>query len=114
MHGANTMMPALAGLLAFIVLFAAAVMLLRWLQKRLGTSGGLGTGPGDIRIVRRFPLGWQCVLLVVEIGERQYVLTTSRTGGVTLVDKLDEPLTRTSGEGAFHERLKRALRKQEG
>lgn len=105
---------ALFGLLGFFLLFAAGVALLRWLQRHFGASLGAAAGQGDVRVLRRYPLGWQCVLLVVEVGTDQYVLATSRGGGVTLVDKLQEPLTGPTPPSAFGKRFKQALRRQGG
>ncbi|HYW76985.1 MAG TPA: flagellar biosynthetic protein FliO [Gammaproteobacteria bacterium] len=103
---------ALFGLAGFFLLFAVGVALLRWLQKRIGAPLGAIGGSGDVRVLRRFPLGWQCVLLVVEVGTQQYVLATSRAGGVTLLDKLEEPLAPPTPPGAFGKHLKQAFRRQ--
>lgn len=110
----STIAPALFGLIGFVVLFAGAVVLLRWLQKRVGHPlDAFGAG-NDVRVLRRHALGWQCVLLVVEVAGQQYVLATSRNGGVTLIDKLQEPLAASAPPGAFGERLKQAFRRQGG
>lgn len=107
MHGAtDTLLPALVGLVGFIVVFVAGVVVLRWLQKRLGhTATG---GCGDIRVLRRQPLGWQCWLLVIEVGGRQYVIATSRNGNVTLIDKLDQALAEPVDPDSFADRLRQA------
>lgn len=110
MHGASdTVLPALVGLVGFVALFAAGVVVLRWLQKRLGNPGA--TGLGDVRVLRRQPLSWQCWLLVVEVGGQQYVITTSRNGNVTLIDKLDRPLAEPARGDRFSDRLRQAWRR---
>lgn len=111
-EGGTSIGSALAGLVGFVVLFAAGVALLRWLQKRFG--GPMGNNTGDIRILRRVPLGWQCMLLIVDIAGRQYALTTSRNGGVTVIDELMEPLNESTPTGNFSERLKNAIEKRRG
>ncbi|MGN8158747.1 FliO/MopB family protein [Salinisphaera sp. RV14] len=100
----------LAGLAGFVVLFVCGALLLRWLQKRLG--GPMGSGSRDIRILRRVPIGWQCMLVVVDIAGRQYALTTSRHGGVTVIDELAEPLAEQPPAGDFTARLKTAIQKR--
>lgn len=92
-----TVMPALVGLISFVVLFAAAVAALRKLQRRGRGPLSWTMGQGDVRVVRRQPIGWQTLLLVVQVGERQYVVTTTRGGAVTMLDKLDFPLPDTPG-----------------
>lgn len=104
--------PALFGLLGFVVLFALGSLLLKWLQKRLGQP--MGGGGKDVRVLRRSPLGWQCELLVVEVAGRQYILTTSRNGGVTYVDEVDTPLESSAGVGNFGASLKNAIDKRRG
>lgn len=108
--GGASIASAMVGLAGFVVLFAAGVALLRWLQKRVG--GPMGAHTGDIRVVRRVPLGWQCMLLVVEIAGRQYALTTSRNGGVTVIDEIEQPLTEQAPAGDFTARLKNAIDKR--
>lgn len=103
---------ALVGLIGFAILFAAGVFLLRWLQKRMGQP--LGAGQSDVRVLRRFPLGWQCMLLVVEVAGKQYILTTSRNGGVTLIDEVAQPLDTSAPHGDFGQRLIQAVRKRRG
>jgi len=111
MHQAqNTIMPAIFGLLAFFALFAGAIWLLRWLQKRTGNPIGGAMGQGQVRVLIRYPLAWQCMLMVVEVAGQQYVITTSRTGGVTVLDKCEEALPEANaGAGGFTSRLRQAI-----
>lgn len=114
MHNApNTIMPALVGLLAFVVLFGGAVFLLRWLQKRMGGSFGATLGQGQVRVLTRYPLAWQCILMVVEVAGNQYIITVSRNGGVTVIDKLDEPMPESNRTGGFAHRLRQAINRNE-
>lgn len=92
MIGAGTMMSSLAGLIGFVVLFACAVLLLRWLQRRCvrPTTGG---GDKAVRVIRRVPLNGHTMLLVVQIGAQQYALTSSRHNGTQVIDRLDTHLS---------------------
>ena len=73
------------GLAAFTVLFVAAVLVLKWLQKRMGTRF---SGPGGgIRVVTRRFLGGQNTLVIAEVGDHRYLLSSSRAG-VSLIDRL--------------------------
>lgn len=115
MHSSpDTIMPALFGLLGFFVLFAAAIVLLRWMQKRMGSPLSGLAGQGMVRVICRYPLGWQSLLMIVEVAGQQYVITSSRTGGVTLIDKLAEPVSEPEASGAFGERLKQVIARRGG
>lgn len=110
----ETIMPALFGLLGFFALFAGAIWLLRWMQRRMGNPLGGAMGQGHVRVVLRYPLAWQCMLMVVEVADQQYVITTSRTAGVTVVDKLEQPITEAeSSAGGFSQRLRQAIARRD-
>lgn len=81
------------GLAAFTILFVAAVIALKWLQKRMGTR--FNGASGGIRVVARRFVGGQNTLVIAEVGDRRYLLSSSRAG-VSLVDRL--PADSTSGE----------------
>lgn len=111
----DTILPAVVGLVAFVGLFGGAVALLRWLQKRTGSTLGGVFGSDQVRVITRQPLAWQCLLVVVEVGGNQYIITASRSGAVTVIDKLDEPLPeRTSAESGFARKLRQAINRKEG
>lgn len=118
----STIMPALIGLLGFVILFGTAVAVLRMLQKRGRMPLGWNSVHGDLRVVRRHVIGWQTLLLVVQVGDRQYVVTAARNGAVTLLDKLDSPLPEGAGEapqafaagGTFAALLNRIARRDKG
>lgn len=114
-------MPALVGLIGFVALFAAAVAALRKLQRRGRGPLSWTMGQGDVRVLRRQPIGWQTLLLVVQVGERQYVVTTARSGAVTMLDKLDSPLPDTpealpdrGAEGATFAALLKRIQSKRG
>lgn len=73
------------GLAAFTVLFVVAVLVLKWLQKRMGNRFTGGTG--GIRVISRRFVGGQNTLVIAEVGDRRYLLSSSRAG-VSLVDHL--------------------------
>ena len=88
--GPHPIAAAFFGLAAFTVLFVAAVLALKWLQKRMGNRF-CGAG-GGIRVVTRRFLGGQNTLLIAEVGDRRYLLSSSRAG-VSLVDRLPSDAT---------------------
>lgn len=83
---------ALFGLVAFFAMFAAAAWLLRWLQRHAG--GRFRTVLGrdrNIRVLARYPLAWQCTLMVVDLAGKQFAVTVSRRHGVTLLGEVSLP-----------------------
>lgn len=81
------------GLAAFTVLFVAAVLVLKWLQKRMGYR--FTRGSSGIRVVSRRFVGGQNTLVIAEVGDRRYLLGSSRSG-VSLIDRL--PSDSVAGE----------------
>ncbi|HEX7326791.1 MAG TPA: flagellar biosynthetic protein FliO, partial [Rhodanobacteraceae bacterium] len=80
---------AFIGLVLFFILFAAATWVVRWLQRR--TGGALGRalgGGGDVRVVRRSPLGWHCSCVVVDVAGKQFAVALSRRGAITLLGEV--------------------------
>lgn len=105
--------PALTGLIAFFVMFAIAAWLLRKVQRRAG-SGVRAAFGGDpnVRVLTRHPLAWQCTLEVVDVAGKQFAITVSRGGRVTLLGEVSMPVPASpaAGEGRpFVETLHRVL-----
>lgn len=105
--------PALTGLIAFFVMFAIAAWLLRKVQRRAG--GGVRAafgGDPNVRVLARHPLAWQCTLEVVDVAGKQFAITVSRGGRVTLLGEVSMPVPASpaTGEGrSFVETLHRVL-----
>lgn len=115
---AHPLATAFLGLAAFTLLFVGAVLVLKWLQKRMGQRLA-ANGGSAIRIVTRRFVGGQNILLVAEVGGRQYLLSSSK-GGVSLIDRLPqdtsdttpEPQSAARQESGFSRLLKSIIRFQ--
>lgn len=97
------------GLVAFLAIFALAAWGLRRLQRHVNTSPGRQSSR-SLRVLARYPLGWQCMLMIVDVAGKHYAITVSRRGEVTLLGEapvtVDDPPTQNAGFAAL---LRRTL-----
>ncbi|MDW6001507.1 flagellar biosynthetic protein FliO [Vibrio mangrovi] len=97
------------GALIFVVAF---ILILAFLLKKMRLPA-LGGSQKDLMVIRQLPIGTKEKLLVVQVGEEQF-LVGATAHSIRLISKLEQPLTSSSQtlEHPFAGQLNRFLKKE--
>ncbi|ABM00494.1 flagellar biosynthetic protein FliO [Shewanella amazonensis] len=92
----------LASMIGGLILVLAVIFVLAYVVRRLNL---VSSGGNVVRTLAVTPLGQREKLVLAQVGEKQYLLGVTASQ-ITLIDKLDEPLTVV--QDSFASRLKMA------
>lgn len=85
------------------------IFLMAWLLKKTRLVSPVG---GQIQLITSLPLGARERLTVVQVGDEQFLLGITASQ-ITLLSKLDTPLSRVTGASGFSQQLAQMMKKHE-